>query len=157
VVETTGYNGTKSAFADWRAQARALRVRQRVFRMQTGPTMIRIPENRVPTHPGEVLTTELLEPLGISPARLAAEIHLPARRVRLIARGERPVKADVAVRLARFFDTSAAFWLQLQQRWDLHQALRSPRATEIEAIQPLHPDLPAFDDLGPVPDHEATT
>ena len=71
-------------------------------------------------HPGEVLREELDE-LGLSANALAKAIHVPANRVMAILNGERGVSADTALRLGRYFDTSATFWLNLQQAWQLRQ------------------------------------
>ena len=99
--------------------------------------MIRIPENREPTHPGEVLGEDFLAPLAISRSRLAEEIRVPSRRINLIVNRKRAVTPDTALRLARYFGTSADFWLNLQQRWDVYQAMHAPEAAEIESIRPL--------------------
>jgi len=72
-----------------------------------------------PVHPGEVLFEEFLKPLGISQYRLAKEIRVPPRRINEIIHGTRSITADTALRLARYFGTSAAFWLNLQTRHDL--------------------------------------
>jgi addiction module HigA family antidote len=72
-----------------------------------------------PVHPGEVLLTDFLEPLALSQYRLAHAITVPPRRINEIVHGKRAVSADTALRLARFFGTSAQFWLNLQARFDL--------------------------------------
>ena len=72
-----------------------------------------------PIHPGEVLFTEFLEPLGLSQYRLAKDLKVPARRINEIVHGDRAVSADTALRLARFFGTSDRFWLNLQAAYDL--------------------------------------
>ncbi len=72
-----------------------------------------------PVHPGEVLLEEFLKPMGISQNRLALNISVPARRINEIVLGKRGVTADTALRLARFFGTSAEFWLSLQAQYDL--------------------------------------
>lgn len=72
-----------------------------------------------PVHPGEVLLEEFLKPMGISQNRLALNISVPARRINEIVLGKRGVTADTALRLARFFGTSAEFWLGLQAQHDL--------------------------------------
>jgi antitoxin HigA-1 len=99
--------------------------------------MIRIPEHREPAHPGEVLDEEFLAPLSITRSRLAEEIRVPFQRINLIVNRKRAVTPDTALRLARYFGTSADFWLSLQQRWDLYQAMHAPEAAEIESIRPL--------------------
>jgi addiction module HigA family antidote len=72
-----------------------------------------------PIHPGEVLLEEFLEPLGLSQYRLAKGISVPPRRINEIVHGKRAVTADTALRLARFFGTTEAFWLNLQGHYDL--------------------------------------
>jgi addiction module HigA family antidote len=72
-----------------------------------------------PVHPGEILLEEFLTPMGISQYRLAKDISVPARRINEIVHGKRAVTADTALRLGRFFGTSAQFWLNLQSHFDL--------------------------------------
>ena len=81
--------------------------------------MTRIPTNRKPTHPGEILLEEYLIPMGISQYRLAKEISVPARRINEIVHGKRAISADTALRLARFFGTTELFWVNLQTRYDM--------------------------------------
>jgi antitoxin HigA-1 len=87
--------------------------------------------NRVTTHPGEVLSEEFLKPLGMSANALALALRIPATRVGAIVKGERAVTADAALRLARFFGTSAEFWINLQAMHDLTKA-RIERGLTIE-------------------------
>ncbi len=72
-----------------------------------------------PVHPGEVLQEEFLKPMGLSQNKLALNIGVPARRINEIVLQKRKVTADTALRLARFFGTSAQFWLGLQSQYDL--------------------------------------
>jgi len=72
-----------------------------------------------PVHPGEILQEEFLKPMGISQYRLAKDTRVPARRVNEIVHGTRAITADTALRLARYFGTSPAFWMNLQTRYDL--------------------------------------
>ncbi len=72
-----------------------------------------------PIHPGEVLLEEFLKPMELSQNRVALDIGVPARRINEIVLGKRRVTADTALRLARFFGTSAQFWLGLQTDYDL--------------------------------------
>jgi addiction module HigA family antidote len=78
--------------------------------------------NRVTTHPGEVLSEEFLNPLGMSVNALAIALRVPATRIGAIVKGERSVTADTALRLARFFGTSPEFWINLQAMHDLTKA-----------------------------------
>lgn len=74
-----------------------------------------------PIHPGEILLEEFLEPLEISQYRLAKDINVDPRRIHAIVHGERGVTADTALRLARYFGTTARFWLNLQTQYDLEK------------------------------------
>lgn len=75
--------------------------------------------NLKPIHPGEILLEEFLLPLQISQYRLALDIHVPPRRINEIVHGIRRITADTALRLEKYFTTSAAFWMNLQSRYDL--------------------------------------
>jgi addiction module HigA family antidote len=99
--------------------------------------MPRIPTRRTPTHPGEMLALEFLAPLGMTQVELAERIGVPFQRVNQIVRRKRAVTPDTSLRLARLFGTTPEFWLNLQQAWDLYEALRSPSAPDIKAIQPV--------------------
>jgi len=72
-----------------------------------------------PIHPGEVLVEEFLKPMGLSQNKLALNIGVPARRINEIILEKRRITADTALRLAKFFGTSAEFWLGLQAQYDL--------------------------------------
>lgn len=72
-----------------------------------------------PVHPGEVLFEEFLQPMGLSQYRLAKNISVPPRRINEIVHGKRAATADTALRLARYFGTTARFWLNLQAQYDL--------------------------------------
>ena len=87
-----------------------------------------------PVHPGEILKEEL-EFRGLSASRLAIELRVPANRITRILNGERPVSADTALRLARYFGTSAELWVRLQASYDLRVAERDT-SVEIERIVP---------------------
>jgi antitoxin HigA-1 len=76
----------------------------------------------LPVHPGEILLEEFLQPKGISQNQLALAIHVPARRINEIVLGKRGITADIALRLGRYFKTSAKFWLGLQMDYDLDVA-----------------------------------
>lgn len=79
-----------------------------------------------PIHPGEVLALDFLEPLGLSQYALAKALAVPPRRINEIVHGTRGITADTALRLSRYFGCSAAFWMNLQSRYDLE--LQSDRA-----------------------------
>ncbi len=79
-------------------------------------------ERLPPVHPGEVLLEDFMIPLGLSRYRVAKDIGVPTLRISQIVRGQRSITADTALRLARYFGTSAAVWLRLQARYDLELA-----------------------------------
>ena len=76
-----------------------------------------------PIHPGEVLLGEFLNPMGVSQYRLAKDTSVPARRINEIVHGTRGISADTALRLGRFFGTSAQFWMNLQAHFDIETQL----------------------------------
>lgn len=96
--------------------------------------MVRIPTNRQPTHPGEMLVEEFLTPMEITQRDLATAIHVPYQRVNELVNGKRGVTPSTALRLARFFGVSPDFWLNLQTRWDLYRAQEKEQA-ELESIR----------------------
>ena len=75
-----------------------------------------------PIHPGEILLEDFMNPLGLSQYRLAHDIGVTPIRISQIVNGQRAVTVDTAMRLARYFGTSAAVWLRLQVRYDLEVA-----------------------------------
>ncbi len=104
---------------------------------RSSTTTKRLPTpNRVTTHQGEVLGEEFLGPLGMSVNALATALRVPAPRVGAIVKGERSVTADIALRLARFFNTSAEFWMNLQGMHDLTKARRENGKTIERDIRP---------------------
>lgn len=72
-----------------------------------------------PIHPGEVLLENFMTPLGLSQYRVAKDIGVPVLRISQIVRGKRSITADTALRLSRYFGTSASVWLRLQARYNL--------------------------------------
>jgi antitoxin HigA-1 len=75
-----------------------------------------------PIHPGEILREDFLLPLGLSMNRLALDLRVPVTRIAEIVRERRGITPDTALRLARYFNTSARFWLNLQTAYDLEVA-----------------------------------
>ena len=98
--------------------------------------MVRIPTNRQPTHPGEMLIEEFLIPMHITQRELADAIHVPYQRVNELVNQKRGVTPSTALRLARFFGVSADFWLNLQVRCDLYKTQENEKA-ELDTIQPV--------------------
>jgi addiction module HigA family antidote len=75
-----------------------------------------------PVHPGEVLLEDFMKPNGLTAYRVAKDIGVPALRINQIVKGERGVSADTALRLARYFGTSAEVWVRIQARYELEMA-----------------------------------
>lgn len=87
-------------------------------------------------HPGEILLEEFLNPMEISAYRLAKETFIPQTRISEIVKGNRRITADTALRFARFFGTSAKFWLGLQDDYDLEEE-KSEKEKELNDIKPI--------------------
>lgn len=87
-------------------------------------------------HPGEILSEEFLIPLEISAYRLAKETFLPQTRISEIIKGKRRVTADTALRFSKYFGTSAKFWLDLQEDFDLEEEINQ-KILEIESTKPM--------------------
>jgi antitoxin HigA-1 len=96
--------------------------------------MIRIPTDRSPTHPGEMLLAEFLEPMGLTQKQLADGIHVPYQRINEIVNGKRGITPSTALRLAKFFGMSSDFWLNLQLRWDVYR-VRQQEGASLDRIQ----------------------
>jgi len=89
-----------------------------------------------PIQPGEVLMEEFIEPLGITQNRLSVAIGVPPRRINEIVHGKRRITADTALRLGRYFGTSAQFWINLQSHYDL-EVERDALGSALDDIRPL--------------------
>ena len=101
--------------------------------------MIRVPTNRSPTHPGEMLLEEFLAPMRVTQRELADAIHVPYQRINEIINGRRGMTPGTALRLAKFFGVSADFWMNVQLRWDLYRARQSER----DALKAIRRHTPA--------------
>src|SRR5215211_3667961 len=88
---------------------------------------MRIPTDRQPTHPGEMLREEFLIPMNLTQKELADSIQVPYQRINEIVSGKRGVTPSTALRLAKYFGTSADFWLNLQIKFDLYIAQKKER------------------------------
>jgi antitoxin HigA-1 len=104
--------------------------------------MIRIPTQRTPTHPGEMLLEEFLIPMGLTQRELANAIHVPYQRVNDVINGRRGITPSTALRLAKFFGNTPAFWMNLQLRWDLYFSQQDEQKA-LEGIQPYQHPLAA--------------
>ena len=78
-----------------------------------------MPRKMKPIHPGEILKEDFLDPMDLTQYRLAKDIHVPAIRISEIIHGKRAITADTALRLAKYFSTSAELWMNLQTHYDL--------------------------------------
>lgn len=103
------------------------------------------PLDRITTHPGEVLHEEFMVPLGLSANALARALHVPPNRVTAIISRTNPraITPDTALRLSRYFGTTAEFWLNLQQAHDLSRAEREMRAQIALEVRPRDPSRQA--------------
>lgn len=99
---------------------------------------VRIPKDRAPTSPGEMLLEEFLKPLGMTQAELAERIRVPYVRVNELVHGKRRVTPSTALRLAKAFGTSPEFWLNGQLALDLYRAINDEKEiAELERIEPI--------------------
>lgn len=89
-----------------------------------------------PIHPGEILREEYLKPLEMSAGALSRQLGVPRTRIERVVSEVTPITPDTALRLARFFGTTAKFWLNMQAGYDLSKAEQSV-AKELDAIEPL--------------------
>lgn len=97
--------------------------------------MVRIPTDREPTHPGEMLREEFLLPMGITQQQLADGIQVPFQRINELVNGKRGVTPSTSLRLAKFFGVSEDFWMNLQIRWDLYRAKKKEQVI-LDEIKP---------------------
>ena len=93
--------------------------------------------NMRPIHPGEILREEYLRPLDMTPNALSIHLRVPASRINELVRERRAVTVDTALRRARYFNTTAQFWLNLQMSYDLKVAERALGNKIQDEIQPL--------------------
>ena len=97
----------------------------------------RLPNNRPPTHPGEMLLEEFIKPFNITQTKLAQKLGVSYPRLNEIIKGRRSVTPDTALRLSQVLGMSPYFRFGLQQDWDLWHAMNSQKSAEIKRLQPL--------------------
>lgn len=97
--------------------------------------MPRIPTHGPPTHPGEMILEEFLKPLTMTQTEFARRMGVAWTRANQLIKGKRGVTTDTALRLEQLFGMPAEFWLTLQLRWDLYQAMHAPSVKAIRKIQ----------------------
>ena len=90
---------------------------------------------REPTHPGEVLNKDFLEPLGLSQTALAKELNTTFRTVNEIVNEKRNISPEMAIKLSRYFGTSAEVWLNLQNQYDIYR-IKTRKSGILERIKP---------------------
>ena len=100
---------------------------------------VRIPTHREPEHPGVILLEEFIQPHGLTITRTAELLRMNRQRLDAVVNGRRSITPDTALRLERLFGSSAAFWLNLQQVYDLWQAMHADGIEELEAIERYQP------------------
>jgi antitoxin HigA-1 len=98
--------------------------------------MVRVPTSRTPTHPGEMLLEEFLNPMGLTQRELADAIHVPYQRVNDLMNGRRGITPSTALRLVKFFGMTPDFWMNVQLRWDLYFAQKEENNI-LQEIQPF--------------------
>ena len=98
--------------------------------------MIRVPTNRAPTHPGEILLEEFLKPMGMTQQQLARQIRVPFQRINELVNRRRGVTPATALRLSRLFGNTPDSWMNLQIRWDLYRAQKK-ESEILKRIEPL--------------------
>ncbi len=99
--------------------------------------MRRLPKNRPPTHPGEILLRDFLEPMGLSQTVFAHQIGVSYPRLNELIHQKRGMTPDTALRLGKVLGMPADFWLTLQLDWDLWHALHSDAAKAIDELEPI--------------------
>ena len=98
--------------------------------------MLNIPTNRPPTSPGEMLKEEFLDPMGLTQQQLADGIGVSYQRINELINGKRGITTSTALRLAKYFNTSPDFWLNMQRAKELYRVMQKER-DQIEKIQPI--------------------
>ena len=81
---------------------------------------MKIPKHRPPSHPGEILRQDFLEPIGLTQTQLSDAIHVPFQRINELINEKRGITPSTALRLSKFFGNSSQFWLNLQNNWELY-------------------------------------
>lgn len=97
----------------------------------------RLPEDRRSAHPGELLQRLFLEPLEMTQTELAERLHVPYKRVNSLVNGRRSVTAETALLLARLFDTTPEYWMNMQAGYDLWEARHGKSREKIERVEPV--------------------
>ncbi|MBI5149370.1 MAG: HigA family addiction module antidote protein [Candidatus Omnitrophica bacterium] len=99
-------------------------------------TTIRLPQNRPPVHPGEIMAEEYMLPYNITQQEMAVHLKISRKHLIDIIHGRKPISLEIAQRLAKLFRTSIEFWFQGQMAYDLWHAVRHP-SRQLRTIKPL--------------------
>ncbi len=97
----------------------------------------RLPKNRPPTHPGEMLLEEFIKPLNLTQTEVATRLGVSYPRLNEIIKKRRRITPDTALRLSQVLGMTAGFWLGLQQDWDLWHAINRPETKQILQLKPI--------------------
>jgi addiction module HigA family antidote len=98
---------------------------------------MRLPTNRPPVHPGEILREEFMKPLDMTQSELSRRISIPRNHISNVLNCKKGITPDLALRLSKLFGTSPELWLNGQTAWDLWHLTRGESAYELEAIEPV--------------------
>ena len=98
---------------------------------------MKMPTNRAPIHPGEILLEEFMKPYGMTQTEIARRISVSRKHISEIVNGRKGISTDIALRLSKLFGTSPELWLNGQLGWDLWHAVRGKNAYKLEAIEPV--------------------
>jgi len=98
---------------------------------------MKMPTNRPPVHPGEILLEEFMKPYGMTQTEIAKRIGVSRKHISEIVNGRKGISTDIALRLSRLFRTSPELWLNGQLAWDVWHAIRGESVCKLEAIEPV--------------------
>ena len=98
---------------------------------------MKMPTNRAPIHPGEILLEEFMKPYGMTQTEIARRIGVSRKHISEIVNSRKGISTDIALRLSKLFGTSPELWLNGQLAWDLWHAMRGKSAFKLEAIEPV--------------------
>jgi addiction module HigA family antidote len=141
IINTASVLISNTGFVSYGRMAMPTKLKSQITTNVTGR---RLPRNRPPTHPGEMLFEEFVKPLELTQAELSRRLGVSYPRLNEIIKGRRSVTPDTALRLSRVLGMSADFWLGLQQDWDLWHAMNSPEAKQIDRLEPISRDQHSF-------------
>lgn len=98
---------------------------------------MRLPKNRPPVHPGEILFEEFMKPHCISQSEIARKIGISRKHINEVVNAKKPITTDMALRLSRLFGNSPELWLNGQMAWDVWHAMHGKNARRLAAIEPI--------------------